>query len=242
MGGKEVCFMKLDINHVKHVYDKTVLKDISLSLDGYHSIAFIGVSGSGKSTLIRLLSGLERATSGEVSVNNYDVSSDMYKKKIGFVFQSHNLFPHLTLKKNITLVLEKTRNVDPEKASEIADKYLKLLHLGDQHYKLPRNVSGGQAQRASIARALAMNPDIVFLDEPTSALDPILTDEVLTAIEELKGLGKDFIFVTHVMSFVRDFADYVVFLDDGHIIEHGQPEILDHPKTKQLEAFMKKVR
>jgi polar amino acid transport system ATP-binding protein len=140
------------------------------------------------------------------------------------------------------LVLEKTRKVDEEKASQIADKYLDLLHLRDQHYKLPRNVSGGQAQRASIARALAMNPDIVFLDEPTSSLDPILTDEVLTAIEELKGLGKDFIFVTHVISFVKDFADYVVFLDDGHIIEHGEPDILENPKTKQLEAFMKKVR
>ncbi|QWB95598.1 ATP-binding cassette domain-containing protein [Mycoplasmatota bacterium] len=234
--------MKLEINKVTHIYDKTVLKDISLSLDGYHSIAFIGVSGSGKSTLIRLLSGLEKATSGEVSINQYDVSSDIYKRKIGFVFQSHNLFPHLTLKKNITLVLEKTRKVNEEKASQIADKYLDLLHLSDQHYKLPRNVSGGQAQRASIARALAMNPDIVFLDEPTSSLDPILTDEVLTAIEELKGLGKDFIFVTHVISFVKDFADYVVFLDDGHIIEHGEPDILENPKTKQLEAFMKKVR
>jgi len=234
--------MKLEINKVSHVYDKTVLKDISLSLEDYHSIAFIGVSGSGKSTLIRLLSGLEKATSGEVSINQYDVSSDIYKRKIGFVFQSHNLFPHLTLKKNITLVLEKTRKVNEEKASKIADKYLDLLHLSDQHYKLPRNVSGGQAQRASIARALAMNPDIVFLDEPTSSLDPILTDEVLTAIEELKGLGKDFIFVTHVISFVKDFADYVVFLDDGHIIEHGEPDILENPKTKQLEAFMKKVR
>lgn len=234
--------MKINIEHLTHVYDKTVLKDLSFALENHHSIGIIGVSGSGKSTLIRLLSGLEKATQGQLSINGEDVSSPSYKKKIGFVFQNHNLFPHLSLKKNITLILEKTRQVDPEKASEIADKYLNLLHLGDQHYKLPKNVSGGQAQRASLARALALDPEIIFLDEPTSSLDPILTDEVLSAVEELKGLGKDFIFVTHVMSFVKDFADYVIFLEDGHIIEHGSPEILDHPKTKNLEAFMKKVR
>lgn len=234
--------MKIKIEHLTHVYDKTVLKDLSFALENHHSIGIIGVSGSGKSTLIRLLSGLEKATQGQLSINGEDVSSPSYKKKIGFVFQNHNLFPHLSLKKNITLILEKTRQVDPEKASEIADKYLNLLHLGDQHYKLPKNVSGGQAQRASLARALALDPEIIFLDEPTSSLDPILTDEVLSAVEELKGLGKDFIFVTHVMSFVKDFADYVIFLEDGHIIEHGSPEILDHPKTKNLEAFMKKVR
>jgi len=234
--------MKIDIKNLVHTYDKDVLKDLSLTLEGYHSIGIIGVSGSGKSTLIRLLSGLEKATQGELSINGDDVSSDVYKKKIGFVFQNHNLFPHLSLKRNITLILEKTRNVDPEKASAIADKYLNLLHLGDQHYKLPKNVSGGQAQRASLARALAMDPEIIFLDEPTSSLDPILTDEVLSAVEELKGLGKDFIFVTHVMSFVKDFADYVIFLEDGKIVEHGEPNILDNPKTNNLKAFMKKVR
>lgn len=234
--------MKINIEHLTHVYDKTVLKDLSFALENHHSIGIIGVSGSGKSTLIRLLSGLEKATKGSLSINDEDVSSASYKKKIGFVFQNHNLFPHLSLKKNITLILEKTRQVDPEKASRIADKYLDLLHLGDQHYKLPKNVSGGQAQRASLARALALDPEIIFLDEPTSSLDPILTDEVLSAVEELKGLGKDFIFVTHVMSFVKDFADYVIFLEDGHIIEHGKPDILEHPKTKNLEAFMKKVR
>lgn len=234
--------MKLTIENCTHHYDKAVLKDISFELEGYHSIAIIGVSGSGKSTLIRLLSGLEKATNGHLSINDYDVSQDDYKKKIGFVFQNHNLFPHLTLKKNITLILEKTRHIEPEIASQTADKYLDLMHLSDQSYKKPSNVSGGQAQRASIARALAMNPDIIFLDEPTSSLDPILTDEVLSAVEELKGLGKDFIFVTHVMSFVRDFADYVIYLEDGQIAEHGKPIILDQPKTQSLKAFMKKVR
>ncbi|OHE40210.1 MAG: polar amino acid ABC transporter ATP-binding protein, partial [Tenericutes bacterium GWE2_38_8] len=219
-----------------------VLHELNLTLENYKSIAIIGVSGSGKSTLIRLMAGLETPSSGEININGHDVKEEDYKKKIGFVFQNHNLFPHLTLKRNITLVLEKTRGMDPLLANETALKYLNLLHLGDQVDKLPKNVSGGQAQRASIARALSVNPDIIFLDEPTSSLDPILTHEVLSAVEELKGLGKDFIFVTHVMSFVRDFADYVIFMDQGEIIEQGLPEILDHPKHPAFKEFMKKVR
>jgi polar amino acid transport system ATP-binding protein len=234
--------MKIDIRNVSHLYDVEVLKNLSLKLEGYKSVAIIGVSGSGKSTLIRLLSGLEKPSTGELFVNGYHVEDDVYRKKIGFVFQNHNLFPHLTLKQNITLVLEKTRGYEKERAEDIALKYLSMLHLEDQVNKLPKNVSGGQAQRASIARALSVNPDLIFLDEPTSSLDPILTYEVLTAVEELKSLGKDFIFVTHVMSFVKDFADYVIYMDKGEIVEMGSPEILDHPKSESLQAFMKKVK
>ena len=171
-----------------------------------------------------------------------DVQSEEYRKKIGFVFQNHNLFPHLSLKRNITLILEKTRGKTKTEAEEMALKYLNLLHLGDQVNKLPKNVSGGQAQRASLARALSINPEIIFLDEPTSSLDPILTHEVLTAIEDLRDLGKEFVFVTHVMSFVKDFADYVIFMYQGEIIEHGLPTILDNPSTFELKEFMRKVR
>lgn len=234
--------MKIDIRNVTHVYDVEVLRHISLKLDGYKSVAIIGVSGSGKSTLIRLLSGLEKPSSGDLKVNDISVSDESYRKSIGFVFQNHNLFPHLTLKQNITLVLEKTRGMVKTEAENTAHKYLSLLHLEDQVNKLPKNVSGGQAQRASIARALSINPDIIFLDEPTSSLDPILTHEVLTAIEDLKGLGKDFIFVTHVMSFVKDFADYVIYMDQGQIVEMGTPDILDYPHSEQLKSFMQKVR
>ncbi len=234
--------MKIHLNQLSHTYDVEVLSDLSLDLEGYSSVAIIGVSGSGKSTLIRLMSGLEKPTSGSIRINDHDVDEEDYRKKIGFVFQNHNLFPHLTLKQNITLVLEKTRGFEKAEADQIAEKYLGMLHLEDQTHKLPKNVSGGQAQRASIARALSVNPDIIFLDEPTSSLDPILTDEVLRAVEELKGLGKDFIFVTHVMGFVRDFADYVIFMDKGKIVEQGKPEILDHPQTKELYEFMRKVR
>jgi polar amino acid transport system ATP-binding protein len=234
--------MKIKINQVSHLYDVEVLHDLSLNLEGHSSVAIIGVSGSGKSTLIRLLSGLEKPSSGELFVNEHAVYEEEYRKKIGFVFQHHNLFPHLTLKQNITLVLEKTRGYEKDEAEKIALKYLSMLHLEDQVNKLPKNVSGGQAQRASIARALSVNPEIIFLDEPTSSLDPILTHEVLTAVEELKNLGKDFIFVTHVMSFVKDFADYVIYMDGGEIAEMGTPDILDHPKSESLKAFMQKVR
>lgn len=234
--------MKIKINQVSHLYDVEVLHDLSLNLEGHNSVAIIGVSGSGKSTLIRLLSGLEKPSFGELFVNEHAVYEEEYRKKIGFVFQHHNLFPHLTLKQNITLVLEKTRGYEKDEAEKIALKYLSMLHLEDQVNKLPKNVSGGQAQRASIARALSVNPEIIFLDEPTSSLDPILTHEVLTAVEELKNLGKDFIFVTHVMSFVKDFADYVIYMDKGEIAEMGTPDILDHPKSESLKAFMQKVR
>lgn len=234
--------MKIEIKNLSHTYDVEVIKNINLNLTEYKSVAIIGVSGSGKSTLIRMMSGLEQPTEGEVTINGMSVKDEEYRRHVGFVFQSHNLFPHLTLKRNITLILEKTRDFTKEDAETTALKYLELLHLGNQVNKLPKNVSGGQAQRASIARALSINPNIIFLDEPTASLDPILTYEVLTAVQELKGLGKEFIFVTHVMSFVRDFADYVIFMDKGEIVEQGTPEIMDKPKHESFKEFMKKVR
>ena len=234
--------MKIEIKNLSHTYDVEVLKNLNLTLEGYKSVAIIGVSGSGKSTLIRMMSGLEKPTTGDIMINDMSVDDEAYREHIGFVFQSHNLFPHLTLKRNISLILEKTRGFEKEAADQTAQKYLEMLHLGDQVNKLPKNVSGGQAQRASIARALSINPNIVFLDEPTASLDPILSYEVLNAVEELKGLGKSFIFVTHVMSFVRDFADYVIFMDKGEIVEQGTPDILDYPEHESFKQFMMKVK
>lgn len=233
--------MNVELNGLTHRYDVDVLRNLSITIEGYTSIAIIGVSGSGKSTLLRILSGLERPTQGSVKVNGHDVTASEYRKSVGFVFQSHNLFPHLTLLQNITLVLEKTRGFTKNEAHEQAEKYLSLLHLSDQAHKLPRNVSGGQAQRASLARALSVNPEVIFLDEPTSALDPVLTYEVLSAIKELRELGMEFVLVSHVMSFVHDFADYVVFMKNGEIAEHGTPAILENPQTEALRDFMAKV-
>jgi polar amino acid transport system ATP-binding protein len=234
--------MNINIKNITHTYDVDVLHDISFILEGYKSVAIIGISGSGKSTLLRLMSGLETPTSGEILIDGQNVLDAQYKKHIGFIFQHHNLFPHLSLEENITLVLEKTRGVDKLTAKETAYKYLSLLHLEDQVYKKPRNVSGGQAQRASIARALSVDPSTIFMDEPTASLDPILTFEVLSAVQELRVLGKNFVFVTHVLSFVRDFADYVIFMHEGQITEHGTPEILDHPKHQAFKDFMMKVK
>jgi ABC-type polar amino acid transport system ATPase subunit len=234
--------MKIDIRNITHTYDVDVLHDISFVLEAYKSVAIIGISGSGKSTLLRLMSGLEKPTSGNIYIDDQNVLEPDYKKNIGFIFQHHNLFPHLSLEENITLVLEKTRGVDKLTAKETAHKYLSLLHLEDQVYKKPKNVSGGQAQRASIARALSVDPSTIFMDEPTASLDPILTFEVLSAVQELRGLGKNFVFVTHVLSFVRDFADYVIFMNEGQISEHGTPDILDHPRTQALKDFMIKVK
>lgn len=140
------------------------------------------------------------------------------------------------------MVLEKTRNKTKEDAEDIATKYLSLIHLSNQVNKLPKNVSGRQAQRASIAWALSVDPNIIFLDEPTASLDPIITNEVLTAVEELRDSGKELVFVTHVMSFVKDIADYVIYMHNGRILEHGLPNILESPKTNELKEFMRKVR
>jgi polar amino acid transport system ATP-binding protein len=233
--------MKLSLQNLTHTYDTDVCKNLNFELEGYESIAIIGASGSGKSTLLRLLSGLEKPTKGSLTVNEYSVNDPVYKRKIGFVFQQHNLFPHLTLERNISLILEKTRHVDPQEAKRIALESLSLVQLSDQTYKLPKNISGGQAQRASIARAFALNPDLIFLDEPTSSLDPVLTYEVLTAVKDLRKLGKSFVFVTHVMSFVKEFADYVIFMDQGRIIEHGKPSILTNPSSTELQFFISHI-
>jgi polar amino acid transport system ATP-binding protein len=234
--------MKIAINSLTHTYDNDVLKELNFFIEGYHSIAIIGASGSGKSTLLRLLSGLEKPSQGTIFVNDMNVQEESYRKLIGFVFQNHNLFPHLTLERNITLILEKTRGYQKTKAIEIARDFLNRVRLSDQMHKLPKNVSGGQAQRGSIARAFSLDPDIVFLDEPTASLDPVLTHEVLQAVQEFKASGKNFIFVTHILSFVKDFADYVIFMDQGQIIEHGPVNLLDKPQTDTLKNYMSYIR
>lgn len=236
--------MKLRLSNIIKDYDKRVLDGLSINLEEYSSIAIIGPSGCGKSTLLRLIAGIEFPQSGGISVNGTEIVPSIvseYQRTIGVVFQKHNLFPHLSLKSNITLILEKTRGVKKEAAEKRADELLELLHLSDQKHKKPAKVSGGQAQRASIARALSTEPKLMLLDEPTASLDPVLTHEVLMAIKELKLLGKDFIFVTHEISFVKSFADYVIFIDSGRIIEHGDVGILTQPKTKELRAFLKNV-
>lgn len=233
--------MKLEINGIYKYYAKNaVLNDLKISLDNVSSLGIIGPSGCGKSTLLRLLSGIENPEYGEIFINGISPITDKkeFQNKIGVVFQQHNLFPHLTIERNITLILEKIRKVDKKVAQVKAVQLLDELFMLEHKSKLPSQLSGGQAQRASIARALATNPELIFLDEPTAALDPQLTYEVLQSVEKLKDKGINFIFVTHEMEFLQNFADHVLFLEQGKILEFGEISHLLQPSTQELRQFL----
>lgn len=236
--------MKIELKSITKYYDKKILDNINLSINNVNSVGIIGKSGCGKSTLLRQLAAMEYVDDGTIYINDTKIdknSKQKHQNKIGYVFQKHNLFPHLSLKHNIMLILTKVKKLEVDEAEKIAVNMLKKMHLSDQMDKKPSKVSGGQAQRASIARALSTEPELLFLDEPTAALDPLLTREVLNAISELKNIGKNFIFVTHEISFLRNFADYIIFMDEGKIVEHGTIECLNNPKTEQLKKFLMKV-
>ncbi|MCH4891129.1 amino acid ABC transporter ATP-binding protein [Acidaminobacter sp. JC074] len=236
--------MDIKINNLRKSYDQVVLDDISLNISSYKSIAIIGQSGCGKSTLLRMMTGIEEVDSGKIEFNKHELGiGDIraYQKSISMVFQKHNLFPHLTLKDNITMILDKIYKMDNQLADKKAVDLLSSLQLEDHMHKKPDQVSGGQAQRASIARALATDPEIIFMDEPTAALDPILTREVLESVKALKSSGTQFVFVTHELGFAREFADYVVFMEEGKIVEEG-PHILQRPSSDVLKHFLENER
>lgn len=234
--------MKLQIKNLNKTYANTeVLKSINLEIAQASSIGIIGESGCGKSTLLRQLAGIEDPDSGEISINDLSpiLEKKEFQEKIGVVFQKHNLFPHLTVRENIMLILQKIKKQDKKEADATVNALLKQLFIENEADKRPNEISGGQAQRASIARALSTNPQLIFLDEPTAALDPLLTDEVLRAVVSLKKEGRDFVFVTHEMGFLKEFADYVIFMKQGKICEHGDQSCLVEPKTKELADFLK---
>ncbi len=227
-------------NLVKKYGNQTVLKDINLDLSKVKALGIIGESGCGKSTLMRLLAGIEEVDDGLIDINDFSVNDDKvtFQKQIGVVFQKHNLFPHLSLKENIALILKKVKKMKKEEANSKAMALLEKLFIEKEADKKPHMVSGGQAQRCSIARALATDPNLIFLDEPTAALDPLLTKEVLKAISKLKEDGIEFIFVTHEITFLEEFADYILFLKEGSIHEHGTSDCLQNPKTAELRTFL----
>ncbi len=237
--------MKLQLNKLKKTYSgKTVLDDIDLNLVDVKVLALIGASGSGKSTLLRQMAGLETFDSGEITVNGHVVdanSDEAYRKRIGFVFQDHNLFPHLSVLENILLVLEKVHGRNRAEVMVEVTALLQQFGLMEHAEKKPHQISGGQAQRVSIVRALSIKPDLILLDEPTSSLDPILTHEVLEAIKLLVKDRIDFIIVTHEIGFAKQVADYIVFMDEGKIIEQGSPDILENPQSEKLKRFLEKV-
>lgn len=198
--------MNISVEHLSKYYDGIpILIDLTLSIKDIKVVGIIGESGCGKSTLLRQLSGIELPDLGRVVINGMEVKASnlkAYQDNIGMVFQNHSLFPHLSIQENLILILTKIKKLSADEAKKRVDELLQQFHLVEQADKIPSKVSGGQAQRASIARAIATKPGLVFLDEPTAALDPLLTKEVLESIQILKEKGDEFVFVTHELDFL----------------------------------------
>lgn len=224
-----------------------VLKGISTTISKGEVVAIIGPSGCGKSTFLRSLNRLEESTSGSISFEGTDITDDdvdinEIREKIGMVFQQFNLFPNMTVKENIMLAPVKRGKFTKEEASQKADELLKRIGLADKSDAYSPMLSGGQKQRIAIARALAMNPDVMLFDEPTSALDPEMVGEVLELMKELAQDGMTMVVVTHEMGFAREVANRVLFFNDGLIQEENTPEeLFNHPKDQRLQEFLSKV-
>ncbi len=247
----------LEVKNLSKSFDHlVVLKDISFNVEEGQVVAIIGPSGSGKSTLLRCINQLEKVSGGTINVcgdemitsykNNKPVyaSADVLRQirlKIGLVFQNFNLFPHMSVLKNVTeapvCVLKKSKDEAVKTATELLGK----MGLKDKAKSYPCELSGGQQQRVSIARALALNPEVLFFDEPTSALDPELTGEILKVIKELAKEKMTMVIVTHEMAFARDVADKVIFMDDGVIVEEGTPqEVFSDTQNDRTKQFLKR--
>lgn len=224
-----------------------VLKNISVSVKQGEVVVILGPSGSGKSTFIRTINALEEIQKGEIHVDGINLSHDVanieaIRKETGMVFQSFNLFPHMTIIKNITLAPIWVRKWPKAKAEKIAMELLERVGIPEQAHKYPGQLSGGQQQRVAIARALAIQPKIMLFDEPTSALDPEMIKEVLDVMKELAKSGMTMLVVTHEMGFAREVADRIVLFDNGEIIETGTPtELFDHPKHERTKLFLSQI-
>ena len=231
-------------NLVKHYKHLEVLKGIDLEINEGEVVCIIGPSGGGKSTFLRCLNRLEEPTAGEIYVDGYNITDhktniNKVRRNIGMVFQSFNLFAHLTVKKNIMLAPTDLHIMSNAEAEANAIELLKRVGLEEKADAYPHQLSGGQQQRVAIARALAMNPDIMLFDEPTSALDPEMVGEVLVVMKELAMAGMTMVVVTHEMGFARDVADRVIFMSDGVISEQGTPdEIFNNPKNQRTKEFL----
>lgn len=224
-----------------------VLRGIDLSVDEHEVVCLIGASGSGKSTLLRCINLLEPIDSGRIAVSGQDVTArgvdvNRVRRGIGIVFQAFNLFPHMSVLRNVTLGPRKVLGVPREQAEAEATELLERFGLADKRNEYPDRLSGGQQQRAAIVRALAMKPDLLLLDEVTSALDPELVAEVLEVIRELAGGGMTMVIATHEMGFARDIAKRVCFLDAGVILEQGEPEqIFTAPREERTRQFLQRI-
>lgn len=234
-------------NLCKNFGDNEVLKGIDFHVDQGEVVCVIGPSGSGKSTLLRCVNRLEEPTSGTVLVEGVDITDpetdlDKIRTRIGMVFQQFNLFPHLSVLRNLTLAQQRAKRRPKAEAVEIARKNLAKVGLANREDAYPSQLSGGQQQRVAIARALSMNPDMMLFDEPTSALDPELVGDVLGVMRQLADEGMTMMVVTHEMGFAREVGDRVVFMDGGVVVEQGDPkEVLGNPQHARTQAFLSKV-
>ena len=238
----------LVLEGVRKSFDKVeVLRGIDLGLAEHEVVCLIGASGSGKSTLLRCVNLLEPVDAGRIllygaEITGADGNANAVRRRIGIVFQAFNLFPHMSVLSNVTLGPRKALGVSRAEADERADELFRRFGLADKRSDYPDRLSGGQQQRVAIVRALAMQPDLLLLDEVTSALDPELVGEVLDVIRELAGEGMTMLIATHEMSFARDIASRVCFLDEGVILEEGPPEqIFDAPHEPRTQQFLRRI-
>ena len=238
----------IDVKNLsKRFGDLNVLNDISEHIYPGEKIVIIGPSGSGKSTFLRCLNLLEEPSSGTITfdgtaITDPKVNIDLIRRQMGMVFQHFNLFPNMTIKKNITLAPVRTGLMKQAEADQLAIKLLQRVGLEDKADAYPAQLSGGQKQRIAIVRALAMSPKVMLFDEPTSALDPEMVGEVLEVMKELADEGMTMVVVTHEMGFAREVGSRVLFMDEGKIVEQGAPEdVFEHPKNHRLQEFLSKV-
>jgi len=236
----------ISVKNLKKSYgENTILENVSLKIEKGDVIAVIGPSGCGKSTLLRCINLLEKPDSGEITVNGLEITKknseiDSVRMKMGMVYQNFNLFSHKTVLENVIIAPVKVLKMPREKAIVEALKFLKLVGISNRADFMPDQLSGGQKQRVAIARCLAMHPDIILFDEPTSALDPTMIDEVLSVIKKLVKSGMTSIIVTHEMTFAKNIANKVFFMEDKGIYEIGTPEeIFDNPKKEKNKNFHK---
>ncbi len=227
--------------------DNEVLKGIDFHVDDGQVVCVIGPSGSGKSTLLRCVNLLETPTSGQifvegVEITDPDIDVDKVRSRIGMVFQSFNLFPHLSVLRNLTIAQQRVKGRGKDESVEVARRNLEKVGLAEKIDAYPAHLSGGQQQRVAIARALSMDPDMMLFDEPTSALDPELVGDVLAVMKDLATEGMTMMVVTHEMGFAREVGDQLVFMDDGVIMEQGRPaEVLADPQHDRTQLFLSKV-